>query len=127
MSILINATIKDAHLDCEASDTGKDTAKVFRVITTHTHSVLCLCCLYSDSPRMHEEKPSGHSPTWLPIGIALLRTRIIPSGVSAVVVLCLQKQPNPHLGSCKKNHIIQRADAKEAGEKWGSPGLALSL
>lgn len=66
MSILINATIKDAHLDCEASGTGKDTAKVFWVIATHTHNVSCLCSLYSDSPQMREEKPWGQSPTGYP-------------------------------------------------------------
>lgn len=88
ISIIINTTIKDAHLDCKASGTRKDTVKVFLVIT-HTHDVSCCCSLYSDNIWKFEEKPPGHSPTWLPIGIILLPTWIIPSGISAVACFCV--------------------------------------
>lgn len=47
ISIIINATIKDARLDCKASGTGKVAVKV---ITTYIHNVSCCCSLYGDNP-----------------------------------------------------------------------------
>lgn len=49
--VIINATIKDAHLDCKASGTGKDAVKVFLVITKHTmfHTALLFIVITHES------------------------------------------------------------------------------
>lgn len=56
--ILVNATIKNALLDCKASGTGKDVVKVVLVITTYTHmqfrdGVLFMVITHENMKRSH--------------------------------------------------------------------------